>query len=240
MIRFFAIATMGLSALVAQTPQHFEVASIKPCIADPHSSGMTTGHGRLNASCVTLKRSIMGAYGVGPNQVVGGLDWLDSERFDIVAKAETPEGDHGLMAMLQTLLTERFHLALHREDRPIQAYLMEVGKNGPKLEKGDGTEGKTDNGRGNLVVTNTTMDRFAEVLSRQMDLPVINHTALDGVFNVKLKWTPESARAAADGATADGPSVFTAIQEQLGLRLRAQKVPVEVLVIDHAEKPSAN
>ena len=78
------------------------------------------------------------------------------------------------------------------------------------------------------------MDRFAEVLSRQMDLPVVNHTGLDGVFNFKLQWTPENAK------TAEGVSVFTAIQEQLGLRLRSQKTPVEVLVIDHAEHPTEN
>jgi uncharacterized protein (TIGR03435 family) len=86
------------------------------------------------------------------------------------------------------------------------------------------------------------MERFAEILSRQMDLPVVNHTGLEGAFNLKLRWTPESARLAkaADSAVPDGPSIFTAIQEQLGLRLHAQKVPVEVLVIDHAEKPSVN
>jgi uncharacterized protein (TIGR03435 family) len=224
----------------AAGPQ-FEVASIKPSSADPHSSGMNTGNGRLTANNVTLKRCLMGAYGVGPNQIFGGPDWLDSDRFEITAKAEQPVDDHALMAMLQTLLAERFKLILHREMKPVQAYVIEVGKNGPKLEKGDGTGAKTDNGRGNLVVTNTTMDRFAEILSRQMDLPVVNQTGLEGVFNLKLKWTPESARPAApDAAVPDGPSVFTAIQEQLGLRLHAQKVPVEVLVIDHVEKPSAN
>ena len=87
------------------------------------------------------------------------------------------------------------------------------------------------------------MDRFAEVLSRQMDLPVVNRTGLEGVFNLKLEWTPESAKQikpGVDGAAMEGPSIFTAIQQQLGLRLRAQKTPVEILVIDHAEKPSEN
>ena len=144
--------------------------------------------------------------------------------------------------MMQTLLADRFKLQLHRETRPVQTYILEVAKSGPKLEKGDGHGSKTDNGRGNLIITNATMDRFAEILSRQMDLPVVNRTGIDGVFNVKLKWTPESTKPVKpeDGALAEGPSIFTAIQEQLGLRLHAQKIPIEVLVIDHAEKPSEN
>jgi len=246
MSRAIAILAVCVSGTVygqSAVGQQFEVASIKPSSADPSSpSGINTGNGRLTASNVTLKRCIMGAYAVGPSQISGGPDWLESDRFEITAKAEQPVGDHILMTMLQTLLAERFKLALHRETKPIQAYVLEIGKNGPKLEKGDGHGAKTDNGRGRIVATNATMDRFAEILSRQMDLPVVNHTGLDGSFNLKLQWTPESVRTAApvDGPGVDGPSIFTAIQEQLGLRLHAQKVPVEVLVIDHVEKPSAN
>lgn len=191
---------------------------------------------------MTLKRCIKGAYGVGPNQIIGGPDWLDSDRFEITAKAEGPVGDRILMTMLQTLLSERFKLALHREKRSVEVYVLEATKNTTKLEKGDGGGAKTSNGRGDIVATNTTMDRFAEILSRQMDLPVVNHTELEGVFNLRLQWTLESARLAkpSDVPTAEGPSIFTAIQEQLGLRLHAQKVPVEVLIIDHAERPSGN
>ena len=233
MIRAIAGLAVCISGMVCG--QQFEVASIKPSSGDPgSSSGFDTAHGRITARNVTLKRSIMGAYGVGPKQIFGGPDWLDSDRFEIIAKAEQPVGDHILMTMLQTLLAERFKLALHREDRPIQAYVLEVSKKGPKLEKGDGQGAKTNNGRGDIDAVNATMDRFAEILSRQMDLPVVNHTGLEGVFNLKLKWTPESAKAP------EGPSIYTAIQEQLGLRLRAGKVPVEVLVIDHVEKPSEN
>jgi uncharacterized protein (TIGR03435 family) len=241
-IASLAVCVAGMVCGQAAGGQHFEVASIRPSNADPRSSGMNTGNGRLDAINVTLKRCIMGAYSVGPNQVFGGPDWLDSDRFDITAKVEQPLGDRALMVMLQTLLAERFKLALHREEKPIQAYVLEVAKNGPKLEKGDGQAAKTSNGRGDLVATNATMDRFAEILSRQMDLPVVNHTGLEGVFNVKLQWTPEGSKPAKplDGAVVEGPSIFTAIQEQLGLRMRAQKVLVEVLVIDHAEKPSEN
>jgi len=84
---------------------------------------------------------------VGPNQISGGPDWLDSDRFEITLKAEQAVGDHDLLAMLQTLLAERFKLALHREVKPIEAYVLEVGKNGPKLESGNGGDSKTDNRR---------------------------------------------------------------------------------------------
>ncbi len=240
MIRILAI----LATSVWLNAQQFEVASIKPSgsTQNAFSSGLNTANGRLTAVNVTLKRCIMGAYALGPNQILGGPDWMDTDRFDIAAKADQPVGDRIQMTMLQTLLADRFRLKLHRETKPVQTYVMEVAKNGPKLERGDGHGSKTSNGRGDIVATNATMDRFAEILSRQMDLPVVNRTGLDGVFNLKLQWTPESARPPkpGDGAQIEGPSIFTAIQEQLGLRLRAEKTAVEVLVIDHVEKPTEN
>jgi len=242
MLRAVIILTLALCPAVCA--QQFEVASIKPTnsASNSFSSGLATSNGRLTATNVTLKRCIMGAYAVGPNQIFGGPDWLDTDRFDIAAKADQPVGDRIQMTMMQALLADRFKLRIHRETKPVQAYILEVAKNGPKLESGDGHGSKTSNGRGDLVITNATMDRFAEILSRQTDLPVVNHTGIDGVFNLKLKWTPESTKPVKpeDGAAAEGPSIFTAIQEQLGLRLHAQKIPIEVLVIDHAEKPSEN
>jgi len=249
MIRAFAsLAVLVSGAVYGQSAvaQRFEVASVKPANADQGngSSGGQSGRGRLTMSNVTLKRCIMGAFGVGPKQIVGGPDWLNSDRFEIVAKAEQPVGDTVLMAMLQTLLAERFKLAMHRETRMVQAFVLEAAKKGPKLEKAAGGGSTTRNGRGLIDAKTMTMDRFAEVLSRQMDLPVVNHTGLDGVFDLKLEWSPESAtpvKLGTDGvAMESGLSIFTAIQQQLGMRLRSDKRPVEVLVIDHAEKPSEN
>jgi uncharacterized protein (TIGR03435 family) len=242
MIRTFASLVICLTGTVYGQPvigQQFEVASIKLSNAERGSSGMNTGQGRVHAVNVTLKRCITGAYGVGPNQIVGGPDWLDSDRFEIIAKAEQPVGDQVLMTMMQKLLAERFKLALHREAKPTKAYVIEVAKNGAKLEKGDGKGSKTSNSRGNIVAINTTMDHFAEILARQLDLPVVNRSGLEGVYNLRLQWTPDSAKPA-EGAVFEGPSIFTAIQEQLGLHLVAQKVPVDVIVIDHAEKPTEN
>ena len=230
----FALAV----CLCAFAQPRFEVASIKPSAQDPGHSGMKTGHSRLTAENVTLKRCIMGAYGVGPSLIFGGPDWLDTDRFQIDAKtAEPTEKDNEFMAMLQTLLAERFHLAIHRETRTVQAYVLEIARGGPKLEKAsDGAEGKTDAYRNGMRAQATTMDHFAEVLSRHVDYPVVNRTGLDGSFNLKLEWTPDSVKGEPNG----GPALFTAIQEQLGLRLRAQKVPLQVIVIDRAERPSEN
>jgi len=236
------VLLLPLSASAVQNPPSaFEVISVKPSNADPNSSGIDTRNGRIHGYNVTLKRCIMGAYGVGPNQVVGGPEWLDSDRFEINAKVEENVGGRSLDTMFQTLLVERFKLVIHREMKPTDAYVLELRDNRPKLEKGNGQGATTDNGRGHIVATNASMDRFAEILSRQMDRPVLNRTGLDGVFNVNLLWTADNRSARADDNAANQPpTIFTAIQEQLGLRLRAQKVPVEVIVIDYAEKPEPN
>jgi uncharacterized protein (TIGR03435 family) len=225
----------GTACGQADLVPRFEVASIKPADAVRPGGGIVTGHGRITIVSETLKRCIMGAYGLGPNQIAGGPAWMDADRFEIVAKSERQEdGDKALMVMLRTLLAERFNLVVHREMRTIAALVLETAKNGPKLEKAEDGAAGTKNGRGYIEARTITMTRFAEVLSRQTDLPVIDRTDLKGAFNLKLEWTPANVK------TDDGPSLFTALQEQLGLRLEARKVPVEFLVIDHAEKPSEN
>jgi len=139
----------------------------------------------------------------------------------------------------------RFKLTIHRESKPIEAYVLEVAKREPKLEKAvdSPSSAATNSGHGSIDARVITMKRFAEVLSRQMDLPVVDQTGLEGAFNLKLKWSCESDQPVKPGelpSMDSGPSVHTAIQDQLGLRLHAQKVPIEVLVVDHIEKPSEN
>jgi uncharacterized protein (TIGR03435 family) len=239
------LATICAAILLAGAAraQQFEVASIKPSkSAADSASGIYTGHGRLDAHNVTLLRCIMGAYGVGPREVSGGPDWINSDRFDILAKADQPVNqDTVLMVMLQALLADRFKLAFHRETRTITALFLEVAKNGPTLEKAEPGESSTNTNGNNAGTTiearKTDMDAFARVLARETGQPVLNRTALEGIFNFRLSW----ARDRATPVTGDDrPSLFTAMQEQLGLRLRSEKAPVEILVIDHAEKPSEN
>ena len=225
-----------LALLLFQAPR-IEVASVKRSEKPPDNWGFTTGHGRIFADNVTLKRCIMGAWSIGPNQIVGGPDWLNTERFEIEARADQPVNDDAvLMVLLRGILADRFRLALHHETRPVEAYILEVSSNGPKLQKSPGGESVDLSHYGGFDSRNTTMNHFAEVLSRQLDLPVVNRTALNGTFNLKLEWAPDPARQAQDGP----PSIYTAIQEQLGLRLRAEKTPVDVLVIDHVEQPAEN
>lgn len=228
--------------LPARPPQdlRFEVASIKPASSEEvqaGTSGISTGHGRAVGVNVTLKRCIIGAYHVGPGQVIGGPSWIDSDRFHIEAKAATPtDDDNELDAMIRSLLAERFHLQLHKETRTMQALVLEVGKNGPKLEKSAGGEAVTDGRHGGMVLKNSTMDAFAERLARVTSMPVLNQTGLEGLYNLKLLWTPDGDHPESADAPPDLP---TAIREQLGMRLQAKKAPVEVLVVDNAEKPGA-
>jgi uncharacterized protein (TIGR03435 family) len=234
-------AGWGQTAAVAQ----FDVSTVKPsAAASSDSSGINTHAGLVDARNVTLQRCIIGAYSVGPHQVVGGPDWAYADRWDIMGKADQPiGGDDILNQMLQRLLADRFRLTLHRESKILPAYVLEVDKKGPKLEKAEGGDSDTNTstrrgGRVTIDAKNTDMDLFAQILARKMDLPVVNQTGLTGDFNFKLHWTPDSVPA--QEQTGDDVSIFTALQEQLGLRLRSAKAPVEVLVIDHVEKPTAN
>ena len=240
-IRAISVLVLCAASVLGQAPvPQFDVAAIRPSHTPADSgSGIYTGHGKVRAENVTLKRCIIGAYGVGPNQVFGGPDWLDSDRFEIDAKIDRGINDSRVLdQMLQALLADRFKLIMHRENRTITAYVLDLAKNGPKLEKAEGGESNTNastSDRGvTLVARNMGLDAFAERLARFLDLPVINRTGLKGAFNFKLEWVPEKLK------SADGRSIFAALPEQLGLRLRSQKTPIEVLVIDHAEQPSGN
>jgi uncharacterized protein (TIGR03435 family) len=167
-----------------------------------------------------------------------------SDRWDIMGKADQPINDDDILnQMLQRLLADRFQLALHRDSKTLPSYVLEVDKIGPKMEKAEGGDSNTNTstgkrGRVAIDAKNTDMDLFAQILARKMDLPVVNQTGLTGIFNFKLHWTPDSV--AVQEQNADDVSIFTALQEQLGLRLRAAKAPVEVLMIDKAERPGAN
>lgn len=244
---FFPLAGYAQSKPPApSTAPEFDVSTVKP--AEPGEAGtdgIATRAGVVDARNVTLQRCIIGAYSVGPHQVVGGPDWVYSERFDIMGKSDQPINDDEILnQMLQRLLADRFKLTLHRDSKILPAYLLEVAKGGPKMDKAKGGDSDTNTsttntGRVKINAKNTDMNLFAAVLARKMDLPVVNQTGLTGIFDFKLQWTLDSALPS-DRQTADNVSIYAAIEEQLGLRLRAAKAPVEVLVIDHAARPSPN
>jgi uncharacterized protein (TIGR03435 family) len=235
----------------AGVPPAFEVASIKPSIDPPGSLvGIFESKGRISAKNVTLKRCVRGAYDVPEPQVLGGPKWAELDRYDIEAKAAGPAGGHELMLMLQTLLADRFKLVLHREQRAIPGYRLVPGKGGLKAQASAPDRGSSGHSqRGRIDAEGCTMDQLALKLAEALHLPVTDATGIAGRFDLKLEWTPDDLQAKAPSpeggvgnvaAAGTGPSIFAALQEQLGLKLEAGKVPAEILVIDSAEKPSAN
>jgi uncharacterized protein (TIGR03435 family) len=214
----------------------FDVASVKPANPNAVGSNSDSDPGRITMQNVTLKRCIMRAYEVPDIQITGGPKWLDASRYDIEARAGYAAQYTELNQMLQTLLAERFRLKLHHETRSLQGYAIVVAKDGLKMKpSAPGTRGHTNDGPGSVVSTATSISRLALKLSNLLKLPVVDETGVNGSFDFTLHWIPDEA---ADPTA--GPSLFTAIQEQLGLRLEGRKVPTDMLVVDSAEPPSAN
>lgn len=233
----------------------FEVATIKPNDAGHPGHGFTL-HGdhilTINTSVVDM---LSFAYGISNKQIVAGPEWMATAKFDIDGKADIP----GLPSikqsgeMLQKLLAERFQLKFHRETRELSAYVLTVAPGGSKLQKSpDGPNaipGLFFSQLGNMHVHDATLEEFAQTMqSSVFDRPVVDQTGLEGRYTFNLKWTADETQFAAMGAkvpppteAADAPPpLFTAIQEQIGLKLTAGKPQVPVFVIDHLEHPTAN
>ena len=237
---FLIIATLAPNCISAQpqaTPPPqltFEVATVRP---SPPNHGYTSispfGSERFTAANASLSYLIQLAYSIdGRSQFSGAPDWLDSEFFDVNAKGA--DGAHisyeQLQPLLQQLLQQRFHLVAHRETRNLPGYvLLVVPKGEPKLHitKGGAPYGYIFSGK--LRLQNSDIDAFAGALVSPVGRPVVNKTGIQGNYDIKLDY--------AEGVTDSPlPSIFTAIQEQLGLKLESQKVPVQMLVIDHIDK----
>ncbi len=221
----------------AQERPAFEAATIKP--SDPDHVGaqmFSAGPGRFKAVTATLKDLVAYAYSVKTFQVSGEPGWADSVHYDITAKAEGAGGMPQLRVMLQALLEDRFRLRLHRETNELPVYDLTVAKGGARLhEVGAGGLG-VGGSRGRLNGRGADMATLAWVLSEQLDRVVVDRTGLAGFYEFMLTWTPEGAQTGGEPET----SLFSALQDQLGLRLQAGRGPVETLVIDHVEKPDAN
>lgn len=222
-------------------PAEFEVASVKIHKPEPGPFRSSTGVeiGRINFTNVTVKQCIRQAYGLKTYQVSGGPGWLADDRYDIVAKAPGPASREELMRMLQALLTERFHLTFHFEAKEMPVYSLVIARKGLKIhpvkDDGGGVQMGGD-GAHPFSARNLSMAGFAGTLAtiRAVDLPVVDRTGLEGVFNFNLDF------AADDAASDSGPSIFTALEEQLGLKLEPSKSSVQILIVDRAEKPYPN
>ena len=235
----------------------FEVVSVKPTQGQPLNSGFRRAAGGvLNATNVCVRFLIEYAYDVRDDQISGGPAWLDSERYEVLAKpgdntdsaGKSPSGDSASLIRLRTqsLLADRFHVILHRETKELPVLVLTVAKNGPKGLR-ESTAGGPDfvSDGHHLNCQRVSMAMFAkEFLARQTGRSVTDKTGLAGDFDFTLDWTSDDAppSTSADGGATivQFPPLLLALQEQLGLRLDRQKGPVEILVIDHAERPAEN
>jgi uncharacterized protein (TIGR03435 family) len=228
----------------------FDAVSIKPNSASSTGAGgissLRLTAGRAAMQNVSLKKVMLNAYGIPDDReyMIAGPEWLTSEHFDIDATfpADTPAAK--VREMMQTMLAERFKLVLHKETRQLPMYSLVVAKDGPKIHAGSAGEDRTSGRPGHFEATGITMQKLADLIAKQAGRPVNDATGLQGVFDFTLEWDPQAdlrvgtADAAGGG---QGASIFTALQEQLGLRLEGGKGPVEVLVVDRMEKtPTEN
>jgi uncharacterized protein (TIGR03435 family) len=244
--------TAAISILLFQPLLHaqqpaFEVASLK---VHPDTSSERRNNesidsvpGRLTVRNASLASCLKWAYDIRDYQISGPA-WLQTEKYDIDAKAADATPLKQLRLMLQTLLAERLSLAVHRETRDLPEYALVAAKSGPKLHKADADGNTSINiNNGSFVYHHISMPEFAANLSTltQVDRPVLDRTGIAGVFDFSMQFGATAEEMKRAFVAGDGPSIFTVIQEQLGLRLEAQKGPVEMLVIDRAEKtPTEN
>jgi uncharacterized protein (TIGR03435 family) len=249
------VALFALALVVRGQSPAFEVAAIKINDSGKPGSGISLFPARIKIINSTLKFCVQVAWDVKDFQVAGANGWIDSDRYDIDAVAANPFTREESRKMLQTLLADRFGVVVHSETQDKPGYVLVPGRNGAKLpppiEDPSVMFSRTSSGDRTLQATSITMKRFAEALSTTLGAIVVDRTGIEGQYDVSFQWTPDPANeprllksgepAPAPPADATpGPSIFTALQEKLGLRLEARKVPVEVIVIESAHRPSEN
>jgi uncharacterized protein (TIGR03435 family) len=225
---------------------------VDPGLKAPRFITMQGDH-RFIEKDYTLKLLIAAAYDLNPRTISGGPAWIGSDHFDIVAltPGEVRPNRDQQMSMLRGLLADRFKLTFHREQKEFSIYVLDVAKNGPKLKKStadpDAAAALISTvypQRILLPARNATMGEFASLMRAILDRPVVDKTGLTGRYDFDLEWAPDESQfggevPAASAEAANAP-FFTAIQQQLGLKLEATKGPIAALVVDGAERPSAN
>jgi uncharacterized protein (TIGR03435 family) len=239
-----AILAVCLGTSAARAVE-FEAASLKPSNAGRGRGAMRMDATRLTYSNVSVRECMMSAWNVKAYQI-DGPDWLSADRYDLVATSAAPAEEDALKEMLRTLLLNRFHMKVHTETRELPVYAMVVSKNGAKLK--DAAAGRPAirvNG-GSVSFTSVTIADLIDLMSRirlaELDRPVVDDTGLTGHYDltVQLFGTEEEMTSAVSKGDF-GSSIFTLIQEQLGLRLEPKKLPLQMVVVDQAERtPSEN
>lgn len=245
-MRIVAALTVVLLANIAAAQPVFEVASIRPHNPASDGAGPQLNGNRLALIGRTLKQLIIFAYDLKSYEYSGGPDWaagpMDGNSFDMIAQTESGDvlTEAQAKRALQTLLADRFQVKIHRETKEMPVYVLVVGKNGPKFAPSTSnssgvTRGSVTTGTVTSTFSKQGTDSLVRLLSASADRPVLDETGLTGLYDFKLEYARDPA--ASDGVA---PSIFTAVQEQLGLKLESQKAPIEILVVDSAERPTAN
>lgn len=256
------VATLGVIVVAQSAPiptstdVGFEVVSVKPNKSGERNSSTGGRAGAFAATNVTAQQLIIYAYRLRNFQLAGGPGWLGSDRFDIQARPpENAKADNP--SMTRALLRDRFKLVVHTETKQEQVYALVVdrsdGRLGPQLKPSTricqpsqpgtpnpcGMNTSVNDSSGTLVGNGQTMEQLVGALgSFGLNRMVIDRTGLMGSFDVELKWRPDNLRSASNTQTSDLPSIFAALQEQLGLRLDSQRGPVEFLYVDSIERPT--
>lgn len=239
----FALVFTSSYALAQSTIQ-FEVASIRPHIADPSNDGSSTNvkpGGRFVCRNVSVKKLIRISFMTEDSQILNAPGWTETASYDI--DATTTGGvevtEKNIQGLLQSLLANRFQFRFHREQREKAIYRLEAAKDGVKLKEDPSDDRPSMAVNSNemtvtLSAQHVSMTDFAAVLQRQVGRPIEDHTGLAGKYDVDLKWSTERA-----GIDTAGPSIFTVVQE-LGLKLVPARGPVEMIVVDGIERASEN
>jgi uncharacterized protein (TIGR03435 family) len=253
-----AAVALAASHALAQAPQTpvkpmaadahpaFAVATIKPHDPNyPRRQGWNFDGDRVSIQNQSVATMMMFAYSIDPHQIVNAPDWASRERWDVEGTTDTPGEPnlHQMQEMIQKALSDRFGLVFHREKRPLPVYAIQIAKGGPRLKPAAHPEreaGQRANGQGTemtAIYSSATIQDF--ILGEQffLDRPLIDQTNLTGKYDITLRYTRDEANATDPNAP---PGLFTAIQEQLGLKLVPMKAPIDVFVLDRVEQPSAN
>jgi uncharacterized protein (TIGR03435 family) len=260
---FIAAAASSFAQPAPATPPKFDVISVKPDKTQGGMRSMLMTPDGFSAENVTVHMLLLESSHLNEDQIIGEPAWANAENFDIMAKvngadvpALTKLSFDERRAMFKQILTERFGLATHTETRQLPLYLLTVQKGGPKFKESapdpkDNGQGRFTVQDGKIVTQGTTIAYFLSFLSRQVGRTIVDKTNLAGKYDITLKWAPNPGAPSAVPSPTSGPpplaaptdndaSIFTAIQEQLGLKLESAKGPVPVVVIDHVETPSEN
>jgi uncharacterized protein (TIGR03435 family) len=235
---------LAAAAMAVEAPPAFEVASVRLAQTERTGEGMhaplpqiKTEPGALTMRGVSFRTSVRWAYNVVDFQV-NGPDWIDQQRYDIVAKAASPVAEDRLRLMLQTLLAERFKLAVHRQTKEAQAWVLSVGKNGPKCKESaaDGEyDFQADRKKMEISARRMTVAQFIDFLAPVLRAPVVDETGLKGRYDATIRvdqYMPDKPTAITDMVSI----LVTGIQQELGLDLKSRKMPLDFVMIDRAEK----